>query len=278
MSEQQSLMVQVNLNGVFAELCHRLQRCIDMVSFGLRSTPQGSAEATTFPLSGAWFHVVTADAAMLQGEELRNAFGAWVLTCGLRDAVEVLNVFLERAGMAAAIYSLWQRFRIVGTRDARIPSEEWNTRVAREAARLHRLGLPDKLERLLRYSPTLAPSLTNEVLTVNQARNCLVHRGGVVTDRDANGPDGLVVRWEKVSLELDAPSGRKPLQLPQYVAEGGNLVMNFERTSKLFRFGETVSFTSQEFAEMCMTFVRFGTNLCHQLSDYGVATGFIAQP
>ena len=213
---------------------------------------------------------------MLKGEPLKAAFETWVLTCGRRDAVEVLNVFLERARIAAASYSLWEEFRIPGTRDARVPSGEWNTKIVGGVDKFHRLGLPDKLERLTKYSPTLAPGLGDEVRAINQARNCLVHRGGTVTERDSNSPDGLVVKWEKVSLEIDGPSGRQPLRPPQYVAEGGNLVMNYHRTSKLFRLGESITFSAQEFAELCMTFVRFGNELCHQLSDYGTLTGFIA--
>jgi hypothetical protein len=276
MSDDAKITVQVNLDAVFAELCHRLQCCIDMVCFGIRAAPHGPVDPSTFPLKGAWFHVVTSESSMLKGEPLREVFGTWVLACGLRDAVEVLGVFLERARTAAATYSVWEKFQITGTRDACIPSEEWNERIVAGAAKFHRFGLPDKLERLTRYSSTLAPSLSEEVRTINQARNCLVHRGGLVTDRDSNTPDGLVVKWEEVSLEIDTPSGRQSLNPPQYVAEGGNLVMNYERTSKLFTFGEAVTFSAQEFAEMCMTFVRFGNELCHQLSDYGTATGFIA--
>jgi hypothetical protein len=258
------LSVRVELGGLIGGLQRSIQRCVGLVSFGLlamENTTDGELE-----LPGAYFQLAIAGDEHRRFAAVKEDFQTWILTGGLRDSVEAVSVSLEQARSVCAVWSFAPGADITG--------QEWNERMVTEARKFHRLGLPHKIGFLKdEYDPRLAPDLTEHLLSINRARNCLVHRRGIVSDLDVNSPDGLLVRWLKMELLIEGPSGQRSVIPPARAEAGETVSLRQAETTKLFRVGERVAFDAQEFSELCWTFFRFGQQLVSNLEAYGRARG-----
>lgn len=211
--------VEVDLNRLYAGLNAELQPCINMVSFGLRAAAYGEVPDephTRMPGTNMEFRTGTKPPDSV----LRPQFEAWVLTGGLRDAVEVVSVFLEHARFTASFFRLCERLRTETGNyepggEAEMSPQDYEQLVVTEQKKFHRLGFPDKLGYLrTQYPVALAPDLGDKVLTINQARNCFVHRRGVVSERDTNCEDGLQVCWNTMTPYLVSEHGKVKLEPP----------------------------------------------------------------
>ena len=256
--------IRVNLAALLGSLKRSIQRSIDLVSLGLMSAEAAATEDMILP--GAYLQLAIAGDKRRDLETIKNEFRAWVLEGGLRDCVEAIGSFLEEVRAVCAVWSVAGQSPITG--------EQWNERIVHESRRFHRLGLPDKIAFLKeRYHPALLNDLEDEILTINAARNCLVHRRGIVSGRDANSQEGLQVRWLKMELLAKGPEGEQAIEPPMLVEGPATISVRQAKESKLFRPGDTITFTVQEFSELCWTFFRFGQLLVAQLEEYGRATG-----
>ena len=143
--------------------------------------------------------------------------------------------------------------------------------------KFHQKGLPAKLE-TLKTTYTVASINEREeiILPLNRARNCLVHRGGRIQPVDLDNACGsLEVNWYSFYLHAKGPNGIRPLQMPNakaFAGEGVEMVLT--KASKLFKLGEPVIFTAQEFSEICNTFYLFGQAICSSAEDYLRSKGY----
>lgn len=262
---EHTFSVHVNLAALTSQLQRALQRSIDLTSFGLMAAARAPRE-DALKLPGAWFQLATAGNEALDFESAGAEFQKWAVACGLRDSIEAMRVFLEEARNIVAVWSLTGRPTIMG--------EEWNAKMVREAREFHKMGLPGKIEFLKKnYDPVLLPDSADEVLSINDARNCLVHRRGIVADRDLNALDGLLVQWRKFELVVRGPGGERVIVPPATIQGGETLSGRQARASRLFRLGEGVSFSPQEFAELCWTLLWFGKALVQNVEAHGKAKG-----
>lgn len=228
------VQIHIDLAAMLGGLQRSLQRIIDLLSFGLLAAERATNGDLTLP--GAYFHIATAGNARRSFTAARTEFCTWVLGNGLRECVESISLMLEEARSVCAYWSFGSK--------ATVSVDEWNQRIVAEGKRFHRLGLPDKVNFLSkRYAPTLIPESIEQIFSLNSARNCLVHRGGIVSDRDQNSDDGLVVEWTKLELRAGEPGRERVLNPPADVAKGEVISIRQTRTRKLFQLGETVTST-----------------------------------
>lgn len=182
--------------------------------------------------------------------------------------VEALSDFLEEA---RNVYAVW-----TFPNQARVTRAEWRSHVVDAGRRFHRLGLPDKLERLSTdYGPSAIPGTAANIMSINAARNCLVHRGGTVSNRDANTAEGLRATWLKHEIMVVDSSGTETTIASTPFTVEGPATLRFRQSeaTKLFRLGEPITFTSQEFNQLCWTFFRFGEQVVSAVTEYGKHMG-----
>jgi hypothetical protein len=269
MAEYQ-VKARIDLRALIDGLHRAVLRSYDIVAFGLQAAD--TAPVGELQLPGAFFHMGDPNSPDRTWETAKAAFKTWVLGAGLRDCVEAVGALLEEGRKVCAFWSF-------GPGRVQVTGEEWNRRVVQGARRFHRLGLPDKIETLKKtYDPSIAPATTEHVLSINAARNCLVHRGGVVTDLDVTTPEGqakgLMVRWVKMQLLFIDEDGERPINGPVDVKKGQRIgVRSAAEASKFFPLGEAVTFTTQEFSELAYTFSLFGQQLAVNLEQYGRSKG-----
>jgi len=264
----QTATIRVDLNALRGLLQVALANSAKRVALGLRAADLVAADLN-LELPDVNFQLQLAGQQKPgEAEVVRTEFKTWTLCNGLRDSVEALASFLEECRTVCAIYSLGSSFQI--------QTEDWQKRIVDNAQKFHQLGLPHKVEHLAReFHSDLRPSLTSDVLTMNLARNCLVHRKGVVTQLDVNSPDGLRVTWLKPELLVTGKAGERVLVLPETVEEGETIAFKQSPVSRLFKLGERIEFTPQEFSEMSWTFHAFSSELVARIEKFGRDRGIV---
>jgi len=256
--------IKTDLAALLGTLQRSLQRNLDIAAFGLIAADNTTERKLELP--GAFFHMAPAQNKSLDFETARNEFKQWVLTAAMRDSVEAVHIFLNAARPVCFIYSIANQKEIMGS--------DWNKGIVEDNKKFHRLGLPDKIKYIEeKYDPSLVPEIKEELLSINLARNCLVHRFGIVTEYDSNSAGGLLVQWSKMEIKVAGPSGERTVGAMARVEAGESVSLQYAKAKKLFKKGESVTFTVDEFSELCMTLLFFGMQFNHNLEQYGRSKG-----
>lgn len=268
----QTYEIQLNLANLHQGFSATLQTILDRVGLCLHSlrnlpesVPIDLPDVTSF--HGINRGSVEAGNRSVSGDEregLAKLSHNWIVGCGLRDTIEVLHHVLDETRRTCAIGELapWQSVSAERYIEVTKPPKTW-----RQA------GLPDRIKRLvLDYGPALDVDLSQEVLTINKLRGCLVHRLGVVAKQDCNEGDTLVVRWRRMALYALEAGGRRPIVLgtpSAFVSAGTEIqVVVWDKTARTFALGETVLLSPQEFSELTWTCVGFTMNLANGVEKY----------
>jgi len=153
----------------------------------------------------------------------------WTVTCGFRDALEAIEPFLETTRHFCSGLKAFG-----GSKE---PTEEqwctWLDAESRDKNTLFRKGPYARIKKLTKkYGSDLFPDWVYVVESINLARNCLVHRQGVVSDDDQNESDALCVSW---------------------LGYADTLPLKRTVKDKRFPIGSTITFSTEEFSEICST-------------------------
>lgn len=264
MSRLEPQQITINLDGLLGELRLSLQTTINLLAISLRATPPESMDdlrlpqevvATVFAQGANWSHA-----------EALEKHQTWAIANGLRDAVEGVSSFIESAHK---VLSVWDLARANG---GRVAYSEYQK--AMDDTSFHRLGLPDKLTHLkTQHGIAIDATLERQVLSVNNARNCLVHRGGVVSQRDLNVTDSMLVEWRKLHLFLQDEDGEHDFVIGRVIEQDSMLCMRVEDRQKAFARGERVCFAIQEFADISWGLYTFGTEIVKLVGEADPSRG-----
>jgi hypothetical protein len=242
-----------------------LQRSIDLVAFGLQAAENLKTDTLVFP--EATFQVIPAQDKTMGVEGVRGAFKAWVLANGLRDFVDAIGPSLE---WARKICFFWTRQGKVSAKEdgslhlfAQIGGKEWNEQLLREGAEFEYWSLRRKFDFLKQTYGFKVPDLSESILSISYARNCLTHRQGIVGPEDIRdtSQNKFVVIWKKMQLTALGDTGSRDLELPAEVKGGEQISFGFSDASKEFKIGERIEFTSQEFVQLASTCLLFAIQI-----------------
>jgi hypothetical protein len=263
---------QVNLDAPRAQLQRALQRSIYLVSGALNSgayiedahlkLPDIGIEAT-FDSSLKW-----------STEEVRHHLKEWTLQNGFRDIVESLGAFLEEIHRICSVWALVKKQEGGQT----LSGKDLQNLNEVEPKKFHKLGLPDKLDHLRdSHGISIDTEMTRNVLSVNHARNCLVHRNGVVTTLDA--VDGkLVVWWRRMKFVVADEDGERELVMGVVNEKAATVGVRFVDDEKSFSTGESLGFSSQEFQNIAWSVFLFANDLTISLNQWGLSNGLVHPP
>ena len=271
--EETVLNFNIDLSAGLGQLQVRLQHIMDMVAIGLTGIEDSQQTELTMP--GTMFQMKPGNNASLNIEDAKLQSKSWILMSAMRDFIEAVSAFLEEVRIACSSFAILKSISlgptIVLTDDTTKLLNDWMQNVEAENKKFNRLGLPDKVERLKAdYSTTIIPVSISDILSMNIARNCLVHRAGVVTDKDKNINNGLQVDWTKLEMLLDD----KIIQPAQPAISGQKLGIRFVKTSKVFLLGERILFTTDEIGQICMACTFFARDCAEKTEAYWRTQGF----
>ena len=248
-----------------------LQRSVDLVSFGFHAA--NVTEPVELKIPGVFGHVVPAQNAALGIDAARTEFRSWVLANGLRDCVEAVGPTLEWVRKFCLIWT--REGSVVPAEDgrfrlsARLSGAEWNMHVVRGAVKFDRLPLPEKLRHLETQYSWQRPELSEDILSLNGARNCFAHRQGVVGPADVrNASDGaLSIRWRKLKLAIETEGTERIVGRGSRVETGELLAVSFVEAGLKVPVGERIVITAEDYVDISQTFLLFGLQLEKSIMD-----------
>jgi hypothetical protein len=271
---QTSVNININLDALLGELQRSLQWTINLVALALK------VELLTDDDSILRLPLATFPATFDQGlkwtpvEAMENN-NNWILSNGFRDVIEGTSSFVESAHNN--VLSFWKLINLQKS-GIDLCGEDWNREIVSGENSFHRLGLPDKFNHIKREHG-VAPDATllRQVLSVNSARNCLVHRNGVVTERDITNGGELKVEWRKLVTFLEDEDGEYDLVFGQKTSKDSWLCIENVDHCKTFQLGERITFTTQEFSDVTWGLFVFGIDLVQKINAIGLNNGFVKE-
>lgn len=250
-----------------AVLAAAVKRAVELVSFMVQAIDQARVDELRLPGNVVQFGEPRDAPAEIA--EARVAAREWVIGAGLQLCVDAIDETLEWARVQAALWGLPGRVHRLD--DGRLHLEATTTGAtwlqefgpAGVGYRWETMGLKDKIAKLKAVYDLAPPELTGDILTLNAARNCLVHRRGIVGPRDltAAGDTAIVVRWRRFGLTVEDGAGSRPIGIGDVVEEGGVVRIAFEPMERAFAVGERMIFDVEDFAAMAHTFAIYGSQL-----------------
>lgn len=266
----QHFTVRIHLDGLKGELTRTLQSTILLVAAGLQNLDLINPHSLELPVS---IKMILDPNLQWSKEEIGRYYSEWMLSNGFRDAIEAVGGFLEESHRVLSIWDL------VGVRtgSSKISGKQWNTEIVAGGRKFHALGLPNKLDHLRSSHEVISDhDLVSHVLSINKARNCLVHRKGIVTEQDVSDTvDKLTVSWRRLSLFVQDEDGDRPLQIGQTIEKGETVCVRHEDSKKSFACGEIIHFNPSEFSEICWSLFLFGEDLVGKMNALGISKGVV---
>lgn len=223
------------------------------VFLGLGINAAADPSMRQYQLSGvAQFKFVPDDVDEKTLTHFKEEFSRWIVACGFRELIETFSVFLDEVHHSCLIVrAANQRM----TMDSIAPLDK--------TFRRHRQGLHGKLDDL-RSRFAIEMSEPSFLLSINKARNCLVHRLGIVSREDCSDGDQLTVAWRGIDICVETESGEPISVHPMsrstptqnmVVPPHGWMKGKYCQRSKTFPIKSVVSFLPGELAEICHFFI-----------------------
>lgn len=182
-------------------------------------------------------------------KQYREGFVEWVIGNGLQELVEQFSLFLD---------DVYYYLQCAGPNPKRSQIESKMTSF--ENKNMHA-----KLKEFTKLN--VATQLLSGFETLVKARNCLVHRGGIVGKgvqgkRDFNDTSlterRLTLKWKVLEPIILMPNGEKEAFL-QSVSDikypiGSRIEFSVADRIKTFEEGQKINFSAEELSEICLNF------------------------
>jgi len=256
MTEKKIQKVTLNAAGVISPLFKVLKECTNSILFGLQATEIVKDIPPELVIEESFFRMQF-DQDDADIDVKKQNFKNWLVRKGFEDLVKGIEYSLREAFFYVSIVSkasdlkTWEAFnQALG-------------KIRRKALKMHIPDMIDKIE------PHLTHPLNykDQILSINKGRACLVHRGGLVTEKDINDPVNNMLKLSWVKLKLFYEKDGEEIELQgQTVLEGGSSIMMRRENNEIsFNIGEPISLNYRQFNEFIVTCHHFGTDLVDAL-------------
>lgn len=105
--------------------------------------------------------------------------------------------------------------------------------------------------------------------SMQNARNCLEHRGGVVSKSDADEDGVMRLRFPRVKMFVNENNEEIELQRDVVVRGGAQILMRMDVRVRSFSVGERLTITAADFDEIAFACWHFGGQLAERLPKIG---------
>jgi hypothetical protein len=261
----------VNLLAMQGQFNAAIQRLLDAYAAAAAALPlvddaTYSSFAPSFvSISPAQNMRLTRDGAVAEAEQ-------WQLRAVIRDAIELTNLFLDQCRLVSALFEV--------IHDGKLRGEDYNRIVNNESKQFHRRGFPDKLKRM-REAFGISVELEPHVISINKARNCLVHRMGIVCEQDVDSNNELVVLWRTFEIQAESPDGSEDFVIDSpgmVLQEGWKVSSRITDKRKIFKLGERFQFSYREITDTIFSLIVFSSMMVQAVEQYGRSVGIAMSP
>jgi len=264
------LNLHIDLVALQAIFFRRLQHQLDVTKVLQVGCEMVTAEQVDAQREFGAF--VPANGAQLGHEDAKAEAQDWLLRGFLRDAIEGAGLFLDDCLQVCEVMPVAAQGSAKGAEIHRLFHELPRTN--------HRLHLPQKLEKLERQFGIVTRFNAN-VLSLNKARTCLVHRLGTVSALDVDETGVLKLRFQHAQFVARGQDTGKELVIDRpgiVTTEESMLQLRFIESERVFQLGERVRLQAHELYDTIITLWRFGIAAAQAVEAYGRTIGIQFPP
>ncbi|MBP7052958.1 MAG: hypothetical protein KBE65_18285 [Phycisphaerae bacterium] len=188
--------------------------------------------------------------------QTKELFKQWILVNGFEDIHKCIRITLERLFVFKAIEN-----QLLSNPSLDIARVEPLLRV-----KANKFNYPDLLHAVhAELGGTL--SYEKQLETMNNARNCLVHRNGRVAEKDCNNDqnDRLVIVGNRFKLFFKRGDEEVPAEIGKPGPENAALMLGAEEFTIEFAIGATLDITLKQFIDIMSTCIFFNADVEERL-------------
>lgn len=265
-----SLNIHINLLALQATFFRRLQHQLDVTKVLQVGCDRVTAEQIEEQHDFGSF--VPANGAQLKHEDAKAEARQWLLRGFLRDAIEGTGLFLDECLQVCELLPLAAKGTAKGAELHRVFNDLPRAN--------HRLHFPQKLEKLARQFG-IATRFDTNVLGLNKARTCVVHRLGLVSALDVDDTGFLKVTFQHAKFVARGEETGQELVIDRpglVTTEDSMLELHFVDSERSFKVGERVTLQAHELYDTIITLWRFGLATAQAIEAYGKSLGIQFPP
>jgi len=264
MEEVKHVDISINTASLQGSYLADIQNLLDVITFVYGAAEHVTEERYESHLGFMSFQPAN-DRRLTYGDA-RDRSKQWLLGSFLTDSVNATGNFLDECRRVCALYRLGAKGKAAGQEFKDIFERDWKS--------FHRLGFPDKFTHL-RNEFGVETLFEKHFLSLNQARNCLVHRRGIVAQRDTNEEGKLRITWRIMELVATPPDDGDEVIIEgqTQVDAGWTVSIRFRDRERSFNVGERVELAVPELYQSISTLHAFACNLVKSIEAYGASLG-----
>lgn len=264
--------ININLASLLGELQQSLQHVICLVGAGLQHIDQIDSNQLHIPTDG--IKLSLSRSLGWDDNAVRKKYLQWVLANGFRDSIESLSMFLESTHKVLSAWELVEKQK----KGIQLKGSDWNEIIHMDLPKYHRLGFPDKLGHLKKeHSIVFNEALGNHVLSINKARNCLVHRCGIVTSADMTSEKGLSITYRRMAMFVQNAGSISDLRIGQVLEKDSVVVVKNQDEEMIFGLGDRIELNTEEISGLIWCLFLFGKSVVQKVENYGFHNGLISR-
>ncbi len=187
----------------------------------------------------------------------RAMYKSWLLAKGFQDLVRGLRETLEAA-------FVW--IELLKLNGQPLPQGGLAAHIEGLRASANKKNFPDLMAAV---NAGLAAALNWEAafMSLQKVRNCLEHRGGVVSqDKDAGaGNANLTLTFPRMQIVIRQGEQEVELVPPMHLAEGGDVLMRPALREHAYPVGTTITFDTESFGEIAFASWMMAADLVGKL-------------
>ncbi|NPU12052.1 hypothetical protein HL666_14870 [Bradyrhizobium sp. 83002] len=253
MSDVPTVQVTLNPNAVKSAAQLAAAESNEAVSLFLSSLETADLSQSPAPPQNFMNYRLT---AAYTAEQRRNAFRTWIVAKGIGELVRGLRQTLEEAYLFS--YGLKEL-------PGRTTADELEKRIGEIKRRANNANFP-QLITAVQSQLTSAMSFEKEILSLVAVRNCLEHRHGIVSskDADANGQLSLTLPRLQAFTIVD---GNEVEVGPGFVAGEGGAAISLRRVNRerIYQINDKIELDATEFQEVAFACHLFAEDVVSKL-------------
>jgi hypothetical protein len=251
--DEPARLVTLNTAGVLAPVQRAIRQTVDVVTFCLNAIEQG--DLSGWPQTDLMrFNLSFSDE--ISAEERKTAYTHWLLAKGFQDLARGTKLMLEEAYLYNGMVARAGGLRTL----AELQAAEQELRAAATNKKFPQL-LDEVKKRL-----TSPLHYERELLSLQDVRNCLEHREGIVQERDVDPATHVLhLRWPRLRLFYDDEGRRIELGRGSQVEKDTELMSDIVVEEREFKLGERVTFKADEFHDIGFGCLAIAQDLVNRL-------------
>jgi hypothetical protein len=179
---------------------------------------------------------------LLSPNEQKEVIYNWLLTKAFEDLIIGLFKSLKE------VYKYLRYFHLCQNH-SHLSEEELNLEFEKISVEVEKFHFPQFLNKIKDLTNMEIP-FEEEILTINRVRNCLVHRHGIVGEKDFNSDSkDFKLKWisRNVYVMIDGKETRMTFELRKNGVKVNQINIKEEKCERTFRLGEMISINLNEF-------------------------------